>query len=125
MKLHDSPSKSSAEENDEMSKLPAAQRKKLRQKQKKAEARAKRVTSTHFLSDLLTTHLVSDLLLKACLMLPLNLSRRLKRNKRMKQLHPTVRNLGRNNNQDRLIWIHMVKNWSRYYFSKPSVVHSL
>lgn len=45
MKLHDSPSKSSAEENDELSKLPAAQRKKLRQKQKKAEARAKRVTS--------------------------------------------------------------------------------
>ncbi|CAM0881720.1 unnamed protein product [Alopecurus aequalis] len=42
MKLHDSPSKSSAEESDEMSKLPAAQRKKLRQKQKKAEARAKR-----------------------------------------------------------------------------------
>ncbi|KAI4965364.1 hypothetical protein ZWY2020_054720 [Hordeum vulgare] len=42
MKLHDSPSKSSAEENDELSKLPAAQRKKLRQKQKKAEARAKR-----------------------------------------------------------------------------------
>lgn len=43
MKLHDSPSKSSTEENDEMSKLPPAQRKKLRQKQKKAEARAKRV----------------------------------------------------------------------------------
>uniref|UniRef100_A0A3B6EGA3 Uncharacterized protein n=1 Tax=Triticum aestivum TaxID=4565 RepID=A0A3B6EGA3_WHEAT len=42
MKLHDSPLKSSAEENDELSKLPAAQRKKLRQKQKKAEARAKR-----------------------------------------------------------------------------------
>ncbi|VAH77585.1 unnamed protein product [Triticum turgidum subsp. durum] len=45
MKLHDSPLKSSAEEDDELSKLPAAQRKKLRQKQKKAEARAKRVTS--------------------------------------------------------------------------------
>ncbi|CAO2179205.1 unnamed protein product [Urochloa humidicola] len=42
MKLHDSPTKSSTEENDEMSKLPPAQRKKLRQKQKKAEARAKR-----------------------------------------------------------------------------------
>ncbi|KAJ1254995.1 hypothetical protein BS78_K300400 [Paspalum vaginatum] len=42
MKLHDSPAKSSTEENDEMSKLPPAQRKKLRQKQKKAEARAKR-----------------------------------------------------------------------------------
>ncbi|TVU35938.1 hypothetical protein EJB05_17845 [Eragrostis curvula] len=42
MKLHDSPPKSSTEENDEMSKLPPAQRKKLRQKQKKAEARAKR-----------------------------------------------------------------------------------
>jgi peptide alpha-N-acetyltransferase len=50
MKLHDSPSKSSAEEDDEMAKLPAAQRKKLRQKQKKAEARAKRVTSTRFRS---------------------------------------------------------------------------
>lgn len=43
MKLHDTPTKSSTEENDEMSKLPPAQRKKLRQKQKKAEARAKRV----------------------------------------------------------------------------------
>lgn len=42
MKLHDSPTKSSKEENDEISKLPPAQRKKLRQKQKKAEARAKR-----------------------------------------------------------------------------------
>ncbi|KAG2590122.1 hypothetical protein PVAP13_5NG284600 [Panicum virgatum] len=42
MKLHESPTKSSTEENDEMSKLPPAQRKKLRQKQKKAEARAKR-----------------------------------------------------------------------------------
>nr|CAB3477629.1 unnamed protein product [Digitaria exilis] len=42
MKLHDTPTKSSTEENDEMSKLPPAQRKKLRQKQKKAEARAKR-----------------------------------------------------------------------------------
>ncbi|KAL6842778.1 hypothetical protein ACP4OV_027622 [Aristida adscensionis] len=42
MKLYDSPAKSSAEENDEISKLPPAQRKKLRQKQKKAEARAKR-----------------------------------------------------------------------------------
>jgi len=43
MKQHDSPTKSYNEENDEMSKLPPAQRKKLRQKQKKAEARAKRV----------------------------------------------------------------------------------
>ncbi|KAL6614916.1 hypothetical protein ACP70R_037186 [Stipagrostis hirtigluma subsp. patula] len=42
MKLFDSPAKSSTEENDEISKLPPAQRKKLRQKQKKAEARAKR-----------------------------------------------------------------------------------
>ncbi|KAK3164784.1 hypothetical protein QOZ80_1AG0024670 [Eleusine coracana subsp. coracana] len=42
MKLHDSPAKTSTEENDEMAKLPPAQRKKLRQKQKKAEARAKR-----------------------------------------------------------------------------------
>jgi peptide alpha-N-acetyltransferase len=42
MKLHDSPAKTLTEENDEISKLPPAQRKKLRQKQKKAEARAKR-----------------------------------------------------------------------------------
>jgi hypothetical protein len=45
MKLHDSPAKTLTEENDEISKLPPAQRKKLRQKQKKAEARAKRVIS--------------------------------------------------------------------------------
>ncbi|KAL3528807.1 hypothetical protein ACH5RR_008129 [Cinchona calisaya] len=42
IKLFDSPSKSSAEEDDESSKLPPSQRKKLRQKQKKAEARAKK-----------------------------------------------------------------------------------
>ncbi|KAJ6947281.1 N-terminal acetyltransferase A complex auxiliary subunit NAA15-like [Populus alba x Populus x berolinensis] len=42
VKLFDSPSKSTAEEDDEMSKLPPSQRKKMRQKQKKAEARAKK-----------------------------------------------------------------------------------
>jgi hypothetical protein len=41
--LHDSPPKSTAEEDDEMSKLPPAQKKKLKQKQRKAEARAKKV----------------------------------------------------------------------------------
>ncbi|CAK7356638.1 unnamed protein product [Dovyalis caffra] len=38
IKLFDSPSKSTAEEDDEMSKLAPSQRKKMRQKQKKAEA---------------------------------------------------------------------------------------
>ncbi|KAK4428066.1 N-terminal acetyltransferase A complex auxiliary subunit NAA15 [Sesamum alatum] len=42
LKLYDSPSKSSAEEDEEMSKLPPSQKKKLRQKQRKAEARAKK-----------------------------------------------------------------------------------
>ncbi|GFZ04136.1 tetratricopeptide repeat (TPR)-containing protein [Actinidia rufa] len=42
IKLYDSPSKSAAEEDDEMSKLPASQKKKMRQKQRKAEARAKK-----------------------------------------------------------------------------------
>ncbi|KAG8379893.1 hypothetical protein BUALT_Bualt07G0136600 [Buddleja alternifolia] len=42
LKLYDSPPKSSAEEDEEMSKLPASQKKKLRQKQRKAEARAKK-----------------------------------------------------------------------------------
>ncbi|GMP34658.1 hypothetical protein CsSME_00007436 [Camellia sinensis var. sinensis] len=42
IKLYDSPPKSSAEEDDEISKLPASQKKKMRQKQKKAEARAKK-----------------------------------------------------------------------------------
>ncbi|KAI3463358.1 hypothetical protein Pfo_020021 [Paulownia fortunei] len=42
LKLCDSPSKSSAEEDEEMSKLPPSQKKKLRQKQRKAEARAKK-----------------------------------------------------------------------------------
>lgn len=42
MKLYDSPSKSTAEEDEEMSKLPASQKKKLKQKQRKAEARAKK-----------------------------------------------------------------------------------
>ncbi|XP_076892788.1 N-terminal acetyltransferase A complex auxiliary subunit NAA15-like [Bidens hawaiensis] len=41
IKLYDSPLKSSTEE-DELAKLPAAQKKKLRQKQRKAEARAKK-----------------------------------------------------------------------------------
>jgi len=54
MKLHDSPTKSSTEENDEMSKLPPAQRKKLRQKQKKAEARAKRVISDTHIGSMFT-----------------------------------------------------------------------
>ena len=43
IKLFDSTSKSTAEEDDEMSKLPPSQRKKMKQKQKKAEARAKKV----------------------------------------------------------------------------------
>lgn len=43
LKLYDSPSKSSAEEDNDMSKLAPSQKKKLRQKQKKAEARAKKV----------------------------------------------------------------------------------
>ncbi|KAI7981158.1 N-terminal acetyltransferase A complex auxiliary subunit NAA15 [Camellia lanceoleosa] len=42
IKLYDSPPKSSAEEDDEISKLPASQKKKMRQKQRKAEARAKK-----------------------------------------------------------------------------------
>lgn len=41
--LYDAPSKSAAEEDDEMSKLPASQKRKMRQKQRKAEARAKKV----------------------------------------------------------------------------------
>jgi hypothetical protein len=41
--LHDSPPKSTAEEDSEMSKLLPAQKKKLKQKQRKAEARAKKV----------------------------------------------------------------------------------
>lgn len=43
IKLHDSPPKSTAEEDDDMSKLLPSQKKKLRQKQRKAEARAKKV----------------------------------------------------------------------------------
>ncbi|ERN06076.1 hypothetical protein AMTRI_Chr05g64380 [Amborella trichopoda] len=42
MKLFDSPSKSSLEEDDEMSKMLPSQKKKFRQKQRKAEARAKK-----------------------------------------------------------------------------------
>ncbi|XP_027343975.1 N-terminal acetyltransferase A complex auxiliary subunit NAA15 isoform X2 [Abrus precatorius] len=42
IKLHDSPPKSTAEEDDDMSKLPPSQKKKMRQKQRKAEARAKK-----------------------------------------------------------------------------------
>nr|GMC73322.1 N-alpha-acetyltransferase 15, NatA auxiliary subunit-like [Ipomoea batatas]GMC74948.1 N-alpha-acetyltransferase 15, NatA auxiliary subunit-like [Ipomoea batatas] len=42
LRLYDSPLKSAAEEDDEMSKLPPSQKKKLRQKQRKAEARAKK-----------------------------------------------------------------------------------
>ena len=43
LKLYDTPLKSTSEEDDEMSKLPSSQKKKLRQKQRKAEARAKKV----------------------------------------------------------------------------------
>lgn len=43
IKLYDTPSKSTADEDDEMSKLPPSQKKKMRQKQRKAEARAKKV----------------------------------------------------------------------------------
>lgn len=43
LRLYDYPSKSSAEEDEEMSRLPASHKKKLRQKQRKAEARAKKV----------------------------------------------------------------------------------
>jgi peptide alpha-N-acetyltransferase len=42
IKLFDSPSKSTAEEDDAMSKMPASQKKKLKQKLRKAEARAKK-----------------------------------------------------------------------------------
>jgi len=41
--LHDSPPKSTAEEDNDMSKLLPSQKKKMRQKQRKAEARAKKV----------------------------------------------------------------------------------
>lgn len=43
LKLYDSPPKSTAEEDDDMSKLLPSQKKKMRQKQRKAEARAKKV----------------------------------------------------------------------------------
>jgi peptide alpha-N-acetyltransferase len=42
VKLYDSPPKSTTEQDDEMSKLPAAQKKKLKAKQRKADARAKK-----------------------------------------------------------------------------------
>ncbi|CAI9266265.1 unnamed protein product [Lactuca saligna] len=42
IKLYDSPSKSSIEKDDDLEKLPASQKKKLRQKQRKDEARAKK-----------------------------------------------------------------------------------
>ncbi|KAF3450798.1 hypothetical protein FNV43_RR06887 [Rhamnella rubrinervis] len=42
IKLYDSPSKSTAEEDDDMSKLLPSQKKKMRQRQRKAEARAKK-----------------------------------------------------------------------------------
>lgn len=41
--LYDSPPKSAVEEDDEMAKLPASQKKKIRQKQRKAVARTKKV----------------------------------------------------------------------------------
>ncbi|XP_062094175.1 N-terminal acetyltransferase A complex auxiliary subunit NAA15-like [Humulus lupulus] len=43
IKLYDSPPKSTTEEDDEMSKLPPSQKKKMRQKLRKAEARDKKV----------------------------------------------------------------------------------
>ncbi|GAA0148143.1 acetyltransferase [Lithospermum erythrorhizon] len=42
LKLYDAPLKSTAEEEDEISKLPPSQKKKLRQKQRKADLRAKK-----------------------------------------------------------------------------------
>jgi peptide alpha-N-acetyltransferase len=41
--LHDFPPKSTAEEDEHMSNLLPSQKKKMRQKQRKAEARAKKV----------------------------------------------------------------------------------
>lgn len=46
MKLYDSPLKSAPEEDDEAAQLLPSQKKKLRQKQRKAEARAKKVNRT-------------------------------------------------------------------------------
>lgn len=46
IKLYDSPSKSKTADDDEMSGLLPSQKKKLRQKQRKAEARAKKVCLT-------------------------------------------------------------------------------
>ena len=43
IKLHDSPPTSATKEDNVMSKLPPSQKKKMRQKQRKAEARAKKV----------------------------------------------------------------------------------
>ena len=55
IKLYDSPAKSTAEEDDDMSKLLPSQKKKMRQKQRKAEARAKKVLKCFSsLSDLLS-----------------------------------------------------------------------
>ncbi|KAM7255604.1 hypothetical protein ACFE04_008502 [Oxalis oulophora] len=42
IKLYDSPSKSTTEQDEEMAKMPAAQKKKLKAKQRKADARAKK-----------------------------------------------------------------------------------
>ncbi|KAL8477475.1 hypothetical protein ACS0TY_029679 [Phlomoides rotata] len=42
LKLNDSPAKSSAEEDEEILKLPSSQKKKSRQKHRRAEARAKK-----------------------------------------------------------------------------------
>ncbi|CAJ1955176.1 unnamed protein product [Sphenostylis stenocarpa] len=54
IKLHDSPPKSTAEEDNNMSKLLPSQKKKMRQKQRKAEARAKKViTGTAFVGKFL------------------------------------------------------------------------
>ncbi|KOM44552.1 hypothetical protein LR48_Vigan05g215700 [Vigna angularis] len=48
IKLHDFPPKSTAEEDNDMSKLLPSQKKKMRQKQRKAEARAKQVITASY-----------------------------------------------------------------------------
>ncbi|KAL8520154.1 hypothetical protein ACS0TY_010901 [Phlomoides rotata] len=50
LKLNDSPAKSSSEEDEEISKFPPTQKKKSRQKQRRVEARAKKVINFSFFS---------------------------------------------------------------------------
>lgn len=45
IKLYDSPPRSTTEEDNDKANLPPSQKKKLKQKQRKAEARAKKVSS--------------------------------------------------------------------------------